>query len=113
MNYRATPRFWDCYNALPKEVRALADRCFAQLKADPSHRSLHLKKVGRLWSARVGLHHRVLATEAGERLVWFWIGTHADYDRLLNKPPTTHGLPKATASRAKERTRAKSSQKNR
>jgi hypothetical protein len=38
--------------------------------------------VGKLWSARVGLHYRALATEADGDLVWFWIGSHAEYDRL-------------------------------
>jgi hypothetical protein len=42
--------------------------------------------VGRFWSVRVGLHYRVLAVEQDNTLVWFWIGTHAEYDRLLNKP---------------------------
>ena len=45
--------------------------------------SLHLKKIGRFWSARVGAHYRALAVEAPDGLVWFWIGSHADYDRLL------------------------------
>jgi hypothetical protein len=44
---------------------------------------LHFKKIGRFWSARVGGHHRALAVEAADGLVWFWIGTHADYDKLL------------------------------
>jgi len=53
------------------------------LKLDPGHPSLHFKRVGRFRSARVGLHYRALAVEVADRLVWFWIGTHADYDRLI------------------------------
>jgi len=68
---------------LPPHVQNLADQAYAQLKEDPRHPSLHFKKVGRFWSARVGAHHRALAVEAPDGLVWFWIGTHADYDRLL------------------------------
>jgi hypothetical protein len=68
---------------LPPEVRELADQAYARLKQDQRHPSLHLKKVGRFWSARVGAHYRALAVEATDGLVWFWIGTHADYDRLL------------------------------
>jgi len=44
---------------------------------------LHFKKVGRFWSARVGLHYRALAVEADDILVWFWIGSHSEYDRLI------------------------------
>jgi hypothetical protein len=47
------------------------------------HPSLHFKQVGRLWSVRVGLHYRALAAESDSEMVWFWIGTHAQYDRLL------------------------------
>jgi hypothetical protein len=79
----ATPDFWACHRALPAAVRALADKNFELLKADPRHPSLHFKKVGDLWSARVGLHHRALAVADGEDLVWFWIGSHAGYDRLI------------------------------
>ena len=83
MSHFTTPQFWNLYNALPRDVRDLADRCFALLQQDPSHPSLHFKKVGRYWSARVGLHYRVLARERAEGMVWFWIGPHAEYDGLL------------------------------
>ncbi len=43
----------------------------------------YIKKVSRFWSARVGLHHRAVAVEAPDGLVWFWIGIHAAYDRLV------------------------------
>jgi len=83
LRHRASPAFWDLYRSLSDDVREAADEAFTRLKQDPRHPSLHFKKVGRFRSARVGLHHRALAVEAPEGLVWFWIGTHADYDRLL------------------------------
>ena len=82
MKHVATPEFWDCYKRLPDAVRNTADRNFQLLKDDPQYPSLHFKKVGRFWSARVGIHYRALAVESGEDLVWFWIGLHAEYDRL-------------------------------
>jgi hypothetical protein len=69
---------------LPSAVRDLADQAYARLKRDPRHPSLHFKKVGRFWSARVGARYHALAVEAPDGLVWFWIGSHADYDRLLD-----------------------------
>ena len=75
--------FWEAYNKLPKHIRELADKNFALLKANPQHPSLQFKKIGRFWSARVGLRYRALAVEAEDDLVWFWIGSHADYDALL------------------------------
>ena len=83
MSHFATPEFWELYHALPVEVRALANKNFALLKAEPDHPSLRLKKAGPFWSARVGLHYRVLARERPEGLVWFWIGPHAAYDALI------------------------------
>jgi hypothetical protein len=62
----ASPRFWQAYEALPEPVREVADKNFALLKATPDHPSLHLKKIGRFWSVRVGLRHRALAMEVDE-----------------------------------------------
>ncbi len=86
MKHRASPRFWSSYADLPEVVQALADRAYEQLKADPHHPSLHLKRIGRFWSVRVGLRHRALAVQAAEdELVWVWIGTHAQYDQLIKR----------------------------
>ena len=93
MNHRTSARFWRCYRGLPKEIRDLADRNYANLKADPSHGSLHFKKIGELWSARVGLHYRALATESGDDLVWFWLGPHAEYDKLVGRKPANPYQP--------------------
>lgn len=87
MRHFALPRFWEHYRRLPREVQELADRCYALLLADPLHPSLHFKRVGgtkQLWSVRVGAHYRALARERPEGIVWFWIGTHADYEKLLS-----------------------------
>jgi len=66
VKHRASPRFWACYEALPLDVQLLADRAYEQLKADPRHPSLHLKRIGRFWSVRVGLRHRALAVEMAD-----------------------------------------------
>ena len=83
--HRASPRFWNAYHGLPAEVQKLANRSFELLKGNPRHPSLHFKKAGRFWSARGGLTHRALAIEADEDLIWFWIGSHGEYDRLLGR----------------------------
>ena len=83
MKHHATRRFWRCYHALPEDVRLLADQGYELLKRDTRHPSLHLKKVGRFWSVRVGLRYRALAVEQESDLIWFWIGSHADYDQLV------------------------------
>ena len=82
MIHHAAPDFWSRYHGLPPEIRDIADRAFALLKNDPQHPSLHLKKVDDMWSVRVGAHYRALAVSVRDGLLWFWIGSHADYDRL-------------------------------
>lgn len=83
--HHTTPRFWQCYHALPEAIRALADKNYELLRTDPSHPSLHFKKVGKYWSVRVGSGYRALGAEIEEGILWFWIGSHADYDALLGR----------------------------
>lgn len=83
MRHFASPAFWAAYDRLPNPVRALADKNFVLLKEGARHPSLQLKQIGRFWSVRVGLRYRALAVETDEGLLWFWIGSHADYDHLI------------------------------
>jgi hypothetical protein len=81
--HRAAPDFWICYRALPLPIQSLADKAFALLKANPRHPSLFFKKVGKFWSARVGIHYRAVGVDLSDGVLWFWIGSHADYDKLV------------------------------
>jgi hypothetical protein len=83
MRHFASPAFWESYESLPENVRELADKNYRLLKQDPQHPSLHLKRVGRYWSVRVGLRYRALATEVDGAVLRFWIGSHAAYDALI------------------------------
>lgn len=84
MTHRTTPHFWKCYQNLPERVQNLADQKFELLESNPRHPSLRLKKVtDQLWSVRVGLRYRALATLSESDLIWFWIGSHAEYDDIL------------------------------
>lgn len=83
MRHFASRGFWEAYDRLPQNMRLLADKNYALLKENPRHPSLQFKKIGRLWSARVGLSYRALAVEAPRGLVWFWIGSHAEYNEKI------------------------------
>lgn len=86
MRHFASPAFWQKYEKLPAVVRTLADKNYELLKTDPKHPSLHLKKLGGLWSVRIGLRYRALGVAAdADCIVWFWIGSHADYDGLIER----------------------------
>jgi hypothetical protein len=79
----ASPEFWACMAKLPAEIQELARDNYELLRVNPYHPSLHFKKVGRFWSVRVGRSYRALGVDAADGIVWFWIGTHAEYDRLV------------------------------
>lgn len=85
MKHSASRKFWEFYRRLPIEVQRLADKNYALLKVDSVHPSLHFKQVGRYWSARIGKQYRALAVESNQDLVWFWIGTHAEYDAIIRR----------------------------
>ena len=82
MKHFASPQFWQRYEALPEPIRILADKSYNLLKENPRHPSLHLKKVASFWSVRIGRHYRALAVEVPEGLLWLWVGTHSEYERL-------------------------------
>ncbi len=73
-----------CYERLPLEIRKLAAKNFQLLKTDSAHSSLQFKKVGKVWSACVGLHYRAVAAPIEGGFLWIWIGTHSEYDKLIN-----------------------------
>ncbi|MEY2864444.1 MAG: hypothetical protein RLY58_2151 [Pseudomonadota bacterium] len=84
MIHHASSHFWVCYDQLPIEIQQLADKNFLLLKANPSHPSLQFKKCGKVWSARVGLNYRAIASPIDQGFLWVWIGSHAQYDKLLS-----------------------------
>lgn len=83
MKHHASPEFWQLFDALPESIRERARRGFEQLKSNPQHPSLQFKQVGRFRSVRVGRRYRALGVEVQDGLIWFWIGTHAEYDKLV------------------------------
>ncbi len=84
MIHYASPAFWSMYKALPNYVKKVADKNYEILKLNPNHPSLHFKKIGRYWSVRIGIHYRALAVSVKDGLLWFWIGSHADYNQIID-----------------------------
>ena len=83
----ATPEFWECFGRLPERIQARAEAAYALWSADPRHPSLHFKPIASggqdVWSVRIGIHWRALGVRDGDQMIWFWIGSHADYDHLI------------------------------
>ncbi len=83
MKSSATSRFWKTYSELPSDIQKTARKQFRLWMDDPRHPSVQFKKVGPFWSARVTDDYRSLALLEDGIYYWFWIGTHAEYDRIL------------------------------
>ena len=84
MRHFKDPKFKPHYDSLPVSIQSLADKSFALLKDNPRHPSLPFKRIdGDLWSVRVGLNYRALATEGEDGFQWFWFGTLSEYARIL------------------------------
>lgn len=86
MKSRATPRFWASYHELPTELKDAARKAYRLFREDARHPSLQFKKVHdreSIYSVRVTLGYRALGLLDGDEIAWFWIGPHAEYDRLL------------------------------
>jgi hypothetical protein len=79
-------RFWDCYRALPADVQRLAVQAYRRWRDDPSHPSLHFRRLqgsSDRFTVRIGEHYRALGRMSGDTITRVWIGTHAEYDRLV------------------------------
>ena len=88
MTSRTTVRFRRLYGSLPSNVRGQADKAFRLWLQNPLHPSLEYKRLHSrrlIYSARVSRDWRALAVVEGEDTLWFWIGSHGDYDDLISR----------------------------
>lgn len=79
-------RFWKAYDRLPKSVQRQADKAYKLWQSDPYHPSLQFKRVDPqdpIYSVRVGRGYRALGWLENNTIIWFWIGSHAEYDKFL------------------------------
>jgi hypothetical protein len=83
---RINERFLKPYRDLPADVRTQARKAYRLFAANPNHPSLNFKRIHStkpICSARVSLQYGTLGVVQGDTIVWFWIGSHADYGRLI------------------------------
>ena len=86
MKSRTTERFRRAYAALPEQVRRQARDAYRLFSQNPQHPSLRFRRVHStlpVYSARINMDYRAVGVRDGDELVWFWIGSHVDYDQLL------------------------------
>jgi hypothetical protein len=88
VNSHSTERFRAALKQLPKEIRQNAQEAYRLWQQDPQHPSLHFKRIHStkpIYSVRVGLGWRAVGVRGGDNMVWYWIGSHADYEKLISR----------------------------
>ena len=88
MKSYTTERFRKLLGALPEGVREQAREAYRFFRDNPYHPGLQFKKVHSaksIYSARVNVDYRVLGALTGDEIVWFWIGPHSEYDKILSR----------------------------
>jgi hypothetical protein len=84
---KATDAFWKAYASLPNEIKQRARTVYRLWRDNSLHPSLRFKQIHAtepIFSVRIGLGWRAVGVRSGEEMLWFWIGSHADYDTLIS-----------------------------
>ena len=88
MKSRTTRRFRDALAALPAQVQRQAREAYRLFLRNPAHPGLQFKKVHTtlpIYSARISIGYRALAAVKADDAIWFWIGPHSEYDKILTQ----------------------------
>ena len=88
MKSRATQKFWACFEKLPANVQDRARGAYRLFRENHLHPSLQFKQVHPakpIYSVRITRDYRAVGVMSDSTMVWFWIGSHAEYDRLLSR----------------------------
>lgn len=81
-----TIRFRKAYDALPEKIKVSARLAYYKWKQNPNGSGLQYKQIHKtqpIYSVRINLSYRALGIKQGNVMVWFWIGSHAEYDKLI------------------------------
>jgi len=88
MTSHTTEHFRHAFKQLPQHVQRQARQAYRLFKQNPYHPSLHFKQVHPtrpIYSVRISLDYRAVGIREGEVVIWFWIGVHADYEKLISR----------------------------
>ena len=81
-----TEEYDELFAKLPQNVQKQARKANRLFEENPYHPSLHFKCVNQeksRYSVRVNKSYRAVGTKKGDTIIWYFIGTHTDYDRIL------------------------------
>jgi hypothetical protein len=85
---KTTDQFWRCYEELPKQIKKEAKKAYGLFIKNPYHNSLRFKRIHStrpIFSLRITGDYRAVGIKQDENIIWFWIGSHNDYENLLKR----------------------------
>jgi len=88
MNSHVTEKFRNAFSDLPADVQKQARQAYRLFTENPYHPSLRFKTIHPtrpIYSVRIGLNYRAVGVRDGDDIIWYWIGPHGDYDRLIQQ----------------------------
>ena len=88
MNSHTTIKFRKAVTELPAEAQKQARQAYRLFIENPHHPSLRFKSIHPtrpIFSVRIGLNYRAVGIRDGDDMIWYWIGSHADYDKLIRQ----------------------------
>jgi hypothetical protein len=88
MKSRTTNQFRQMFAHLPKQVQDQTRKAYQQFKQEPSYPSLRFKKVHPklpIYSVRINRDYRAVGQLDQDTMIWFWVGSHAEYNMLLDQ----------------------------
>ena len=88
MKSKTSDRFWKCYKELPAQTKKEAKKAYREFKKNPFHPGLHFKRIHStrpIFSLRITKDYRAVRIQQNNQVIWFWIGSHGDYDNLLRQ----------------------------
>jgi hypothetical protein len=86
MNSKTTKRFWQCYEKLPENIKKQAKDSYKIFQINPYYPGLRFKQIHStrpIFSIRITKNYRAIGVIQRNAIIWFWVGSHADYERML------------------------------
>jgi hypothetical protein len=86
MNSVTTEKFRNAYGNLPEHIQARARKAYTAWKKDSNHPALQFKQIHTIkpiYSIRITLSYRAIGIKENNTMIWFWIGSHSDYNNLI------------------------------
>ena len=71
---------------LPKQIKNQTRNAYRKFKINPHYPSLRFKKIHPnlpIYSVRINKDYRAVGQLNEDTIIWFWVGSHAEYNMLL------------------------------